>query len=535
MSTEDVHDEVAEAIARARTQQVGDIPRRSARRVGTKTALVDGATRLSFAEFDATIDRVCAAWAADGLVKGDRVAIVSRNCWQFPVLSFAAARSGLVFVPINFMLKADEVAYILDHSEAAALVVGPGLTDVAEQALARTTHHVPRRAGIGGSVAGHPASWADVEEWMSWAADGFSAPRLDDDEPIRLMYTSGTESRPKGVLLGSRSLMWQYMSCISTGGMETDDVEIHSLPLYHCAQMDNFLSTDVYLGATSIILPGPDPREVLRLIELERATNYFAPPTVWISLLACEDFATRDLTSLRKGYYGAAAMPPEVFREMDERLPNVRFWNFYGQTELASLATALGPEDQRTRPGSAGRAALNVEIAIVDDEGRELPAGEVGEIVHRSPQITLGYYRDPEKTSEAFSGGWFHSGDLGVLDEDGYLRVVDRKKDVIKTGGENVSSREVEDVLYEVDGVREAAVFGVPDPRWVEAVVAAVVPTGDGAVDEDHVIAYARSRLAGFKAPKRVVFVDTLPKNPSGKILKRQLRDEFAGLMTEAS
>jgi fatty-acyl-CoA synthase len=226
-------------------------------------------------------------------------------------------------------------------------------------------------------------------------------------------------------------------------------------------------------------------------------------------------------------------MPVEVLRELQRRLPDVQLWNFYGQTEMSPLATVLRPHEQLERAGSAGRAALNVETRVVDDDGVPVPPGTVGEIVHRSPHATLGYHADEEKTAEAFRGGWFHSGDLGVLTEDGYLSVVDRKKDMIKSGGENVASREVEEAVYELDGVAEVAVFGISHPYWVEAVTAVVVPKPGAALTAEDVHAHARTRLAGFKRPKYVVLADSLPKNPSGKILKRDLREAHAGLAAE--
>jgi fatty-acyl-CoA synthase len=368
-----------------------------------------------------------------------------------------------------------------------------------------------------------------VQEWFDH--DGVPpVVAVADDDPVRLMYTSGTESRPKGALLSSRSLMWQYVTCALDGEYSPDDVELHTLPLYHCAQLDVFLGPDVYLGTTSIILPGPDPERVLAAIAEHRVTKFFAPPTVWIGLLRSPAFDGTDLSSLEKGYYGASPMPVEVLKELRERLPDVRLWNFYGQTEMSPLATALGPDEQLSHAGSAGRAALNVETRIVDDSDQPVPGGTVGEIVHRSPHATLGYYRDEEKTAEAFRGGWFHSGDLGYVDDDGRLYVVDRKKDMIKSGGENVASREVEEAIYTMPGVAEVAVFGVEHPRWVEAVAAVVVAKAGETLAPDDVIAHARGVLAGYKAPKYVVVADSLPKNPSGKILKRQLRDEHADL-----
>ena len=239
-------------------------------------------------------------------------------------------------------------------------------------------------------------------------------------------------------------------------------------------------------------------------------------------------FAQHDLSSLRKGYYGASIMPVEVLRELAARLPQVRLWNLYGQTEIAPLATMLGPQDQLRKPGSAGRAVINVETRVVNDDMQDVAVGEVGEIVHRSPHLMLGYFHDPERTAAAFSGDWFHSGDLGTIDDEGYISVVDRKKDMIKTGGENVASREVEEMIYRLPQVSEVAVIGLPDPKWVEAVTAVIVVKQGQDLTEQQVIEHCSTHMAHFKAPKRVVFTDALPKNPSGKLLKRELRQTVA-------
>ncbi len=517
-------------ISTARQQSLGDLPRRTARTVPGKVAIVDGPTTLTYAELAACVERTAAALADAGLVKGDRVALLSHNCWQFAVLDFATARLGLVLVPVNFMLGAGEIAFILAKAGAKAFVVEDALVPTAEKALAEDGVDVAVRAVIGprgADVSG--TGWPDAQAWFDF--DG-TAPEVHvaDDDPVRMMFTSGTESRPKGALLSSRSLLWQYASCVIDGEMSADDVELHTLPMYHCAQLDCFLGPDVYLGATSVILPGPDPAAVLAAIAEHQVTKFFAPPTVWIGLLRHPDFDTTDLGSLTKGYYGAAAMPVEVLRELQERLPSIRLWNFYGQTEMAPLATILKPHEQLEYAGSAGRASVNVETRIVDDADAEVPPGTVGEIVHRSPHATLGYFEDDAKTADAFRNGWFHSGDLGYVDETGHLYVVDRKKDMIKTGGENVASREVEEAIYALDGVAEVAVFGVSHPKWIEAVAAVVVPKQGASLSPEQVLTHARSVLAGYKAPKYVVVADALPKNPSGKILKRQLREEHADL-----
>ena len=516
-------------VARARQHSVGDLLHRSAARYPDKLAVVAGDLRVSYAEFDAAVNRAAHALAGRGLAKGDRLALLSHNCWQYVLLAFATARLGVILVPVNFMLGAEEIAFILRHSGARGMVAKAGLAGTAEKALAAAGTEGGIRGWIGSGVS-PAAGWEDVDPWWQSGDDTMPDVPIADDDPLRLMYTSGTESRPKGVMLSSRSLISQYVSCALDGGMSADDIEVHALPMYHCAQLDCFFCVDVYLGATSIILPGPDPAALLATIARERVTKLFCPPTVWISLLRHPDFDGTDLSSLRKGYYGASPMPVEILRELQRRLPDVLLWNFYGQTEMAPLATILSPHEQLERAGSAGRAALNVETIVVDGDGHRLPPGEVGEIAHRSPHAALGYYHDEDKTAEAFRGGWFHSGDLGVLTEDGYLSVVDRKKDMIKTGGENVASREVEEAIYELNGVAEVAVFGISHPHWVEAVTAVVVPKDGVTVTVEDINTHVKSRLAGYKRPKYVVLSDALPKNPSGKILKRELRQQHANL-----
>ncbi|MGK2868553.1 MAG: acyl-CoA synthetase [Mycobacterium sp.] len=519
-------DDLHAVLASARSHALGDIPRRSARKQPEKIAIVDGDVSLSYAEFERLVDRATAALRDHGFGVGDRLAILSHNCWQYAVLAFATARAGVVLVPINFMLTAQEIAYILSHSRVTGFVVEAALVPTAESAMqlggvvTTTTALLPPGQSL-------PAGWTAFDRWLQ---TGSTAPNpyIDDDQLIRLMYTSGTESHPKGAKHSTRSLMGNYISTIIAGSKEAADVEIHSLPLYHCAQLDNFLIPDLYLGATSIIVSRPEPSLVLRAIEKYRVTNYFAPPTVWISLLRSPVFNEVDLSSLRKGYYGASAMPVEILAEMRERLPNLRLWNFYGQTEMAPLASALGPDEQDAHAGSAGRPVINVETTILDEVNMPVSAGVVGEIAHRSPHLMLGYLDDDAKTAESFHGGWFHSGDLGYYDEHGLLHVVDRKKDMIKTGGENVASREVEEVIYRHAGVEEAAVFGVAHPVWVESVVAAVVARDGTQLTEDDVMDHCRTHLAGFKTPKQVFFVDSLPKNPSGKLLKRLLREQFS-------
>lgn len=522
------------AIEVARRHPLGDVLRRTAVRFPTRRAIVWREQEETYQEFNAAVNRAASSLSERGVAKGDRIVLLSHNCREFVLLYFALAKLGAISVPINFMLNAEDAAFILGHSGATGLVVEDSLAPLAIDAV--------QRAGIQDGVRGVielgggplPSGWEGVNAWVTDGQDQEPDVLVADDDPLQLMYTSGTESRPKGVTLTSRSLIAQYVTAIVDGGMTEDDIEIHALPFYHCAQLHCFFTPDMYLGATSIILPRPDPTAMLEAIERYRVTKLFCPPTVWISLLRSLDLGRRDLGSLKKGYYGASPMPVEVLKEISERLPDVKLWNFYGQTEMAPVATILKPHEQVAKLGSAGKSGINVETSVVDDDDQPLPPGEVGEIVHRSPHAMLGYWNDPEKTAEVFRNGWFHSGDLGVMDADGYLAVVDRKKDMIKTGGENVASREVEEVIFEHPAVAEVAVFGVPHPRWIEAVTAVIVPRSGTSVESAEIVDLARQRLAGYKVPKYVVTADSLPKNPSGKIVKRELRAAYAHLAERA-
>ncbi len=515
-----------------RRQTLSDLLHRTAARLPNKPAILCGDTCWTWAQFDAVVSRLAAGLHAAGVAKGDPVGVLARNSHGFAALRFALARLGAVLVPVNFMLNADEAAYILRHAGVRLLAVDAGLAALGREAAQRDTQ-IDRLLWL---PSEEPATCpADCLDFDALAATDLATtpcpePDFNSHHLLQIVYTSGTESLPKGAMLTHGAVIDQYVSCIIEGEMAAGDTVLHALPLYHCAQLDVFLGPSVYLGSTSIITARPTPENLLPLIARHRISQFFLPPTVWIALLRSPLFEQHDLSSLRKGYYGASIMPVAVMRELIERLPAMRLWNFYGQTEIAPLATVLKPEDQLRKPGSAGRPAINVETRIVDEQMNDVAPGEVGEIVHRSPQLLLGYYHDVERTAIAFAGGWFHSGDLGVIDAEGYISVVDRKKDMIKTGGENVASREVEEALYRMPGVSEAAVIGLAHPRWIEAVTAVVVQKPGAELDESQVIAYCAAHLAHFKTPKAVVFVDALPKNPSGKLLKRELRQRFEAL-----
>jgi len=510
-----------------RRQTIADALRRTALRLPQKLGIVCGNTSWTYAEFDAIVSRLAAGLSGIGVKSGDRVAVLARNSHGFAALRFALARMGAVMVPINFMLKAEEVAYILRHAGAETLATDTGLADLAQQASQLDTQ-VKQFVWLPSEDETEAVAGMHNFDELAACTAPLAESGLASQDLAQIVYTSGTESMPKGAMLTHDAVLWQYVSCVINAEIAEQDLALHALPLYHCAQLDVFFGPAIYIGSSNVITSKPVPDNLLALIEKFKITSFFAPPTVWIALLRSPLLDPAKLTHLAKGYYGASIMPVEVLKELAARLPKVRLWNLYGQTEIAPLATLLGPDDQLRKPGSCGRAVLNVETRVVNDDMQDVKPGEVGEIVHRSPHLMLGYFKDEEKTRAAFSGGWFHSGDLGTIDEEGYISVVDRKKDMIKSGGENVASREVEEMIYRLPAVSEVAVIGLPDAKWIEAVTAVIVLKAGQALTEAQVMAHCNQHMATFKVPKRVVFAESLPKNPSGKLLKRELRTAYA-------
>ncbi|MFJ1875510.1 acyl-CoA synthetase [Streptomyces chartreusis] len=490
---------------------VDGVLRRSARRTPARIAVEYAARTWTYEELDEAVSRAASVLLGQGLAPGDRVGAYGHNSDAYLIAFLACARAGLVHVPVNQNLTGDDLAYIVGQSGSALVLADTGLA-----------------GRLPGDVRTLPLRDADD----SLLARVESAPPYDGPEPraedlVQLLYTSGTTALPKGAMMTHRALVHEYLSAITALDLSAGDRPVHSLPLYHSAQMHVFLLPYLAVGATNVILDAPDGDRLFDLIEAGRVDSLFAPPTVWIALANRPDFAERDLGGLRKAYYGASVMPVPVLERLRERLPKLGFYNCFGQSEIGPLATVLAPDEHKGRMDSCGRSVLFVDARVVDEDGKDVPDGTPGEIVYRSPQLCEGYWDKPEETAEAFRDGWFRSGDLAVRDAHGYFTIVDRVKDVINSGGVLVASRQVEDALYTHEGVAEVAVIGLPDERWIEAVTAVVVPRGE--VSEAALIDHARAKLAHFKAPKRVVFVDELPRNASGKILKRELRDRFAG------
>ena len=416
---------------------IGDGVRRAAELYRIKPALTFEDRTWSFAEIDLAADRVARWLLSLNLKRGDRVAALGRNSDAYLFLWLGCIRAGLIHVPINYALNGVELDAILRQSGARALFY--------QQVLRETALGACERNGIslGGALDG-PAATDVLAAAMDprWGAAGDPAPdpMVRDDDLAQLLYTAGTTGRSKGAMMTHRAFVAHYASCIVAFDYAPGDRHLAALPLYHSAQMHCVVMPSLLVGSFSHLTEAPEPGLVLKLIEREQISSFFAPPTVWIGLLQHPDLTRRDLGNLRRVQYGASIMPVPVLEELRRRLPAARPFNAYGQSEIGPLATVLRPEEHDARPVSAGRPVLNVRTRVVDLEMRDCAPGVQGEIVHRLPQLLQGYWDMPDETARAFEGGWFHSCDIGTMDESGYITVVDRVKDLINTGGVLVAS-----------------------------------------------------------------------------------------------
>jgi len=459
--------------------------------------------------------------AGRGVSPGDVVALLSYNCPEFLETLFAANYLGAIAMPINWRLVAPEVRYILDHSEARALVCDETLRRLADEAT----------IGLEGSLVRASITPTTEKAWLSLGdlhADSHEADPVaaGADDVHRLMYTSGTTGRPKGVMITHANLAWKNLAHTIEFGFTQADLGLACGPLYHVGALDLTTTSLIAAGATTIIHRSFDASDVVDEIERSRVSTVWLAPAMVNAIMALPDIDQRDLSSVRVVINGGEKMPIPLIQRIQRVFPAAWFADAYGMTETVSGDTFLDRDSIMTKLGSVGRPCLYLELDIWDNAARSLGPSELGEIVMRGPKVFKGYWRDDEATAAAFTGSWFHTGDIGVRDADGYLYIVDRLKDMIVSGGENIASSEVERVLYEHDAVLEAAVIGRADDRWGEVPVACVVLHRGAAVTEDELIAHCGSQLARFKVPKAVTFLDVLPRNPSGKVLKRELRVE---------
>jgi fatty-acyl-CoA synthase len=490
-----------------------------ARRTPTKPLSVFEGEVVTYEEMERRSVAMAAGLSAHGVGRGDVVGLLAYNCTEFLETIFAANYLGAAAMPINWRLAAPEVRYILEHSEARALVCDGSLVEVANEAT-KGMEGALLRACVSRPP---PAGWIALADLRA-ERDAPPGAVTDADDVHRLMYTSGTTGRPKGVMITHANLAWKNLAHIVEFGVTSDDLGLACGPLYHVGALDLTTTTLIAAGATTIIHPVFDASRVVDEIERSRVTTVWLAPAMVNSIMALPDIEQRDLSSVRLVVNGGEKMPIPLIERLQRAFPSAWFADAYGLTETVSGDTFLDRDSILTKLGSVGRPCLYLEVDVWDEQGTSVPAGEPGEVVLRGPKVFKGYWRDPEATAAAFAGGWFHTGDIGVKDADGYLYIVDRLKDMILSGGENIAGSEVERVLYAHDAVLEAAVVGRPDDRWGEVPVAFVVVRPDATTTADALVEHCRSQLARFKVPKDVVFLDSLPRNPSGKVLKRELR-----------
>lgn len=510
---------------------VGDLLTRSAARAPSSIALVDGERRLTYAELEALSNRVAHGLLARGYRAGDALALMSRNSAEFLVVYFACAKSGLVCVPINLFWRGGELGYVMAHARVKGAVVA---ADLLEQLASGLAPGLPlREVFLVGTPPSGPALPGNLraEPWdvlHRGQPDDPPALILEDRAPLTYLYTSGTTSAPKGVVGSHLAVYLESLGTALDTGMTAGDRITAMMPMFHTAQLNAFCTPAIAAGATIHVLKAFDAEALLELIERERLTVVFGLPMMFRALLEAQRARPRDVSSLRLAVYAMAPMPDHELRALIETF-RCGFSLLFGQTEMSPVSTFFRPEHQLSHSGAVGTPATNVQVGIMDPEGRLLPQGEIGEIVYRSPQVLSGYLHDEAATREAFRNGWFHSGDVGSFDADGILWFKDRFKDVIKSGGENVASIEVEKALYAVEpNLAEAVVIGLPHPRWSEAVTAILVPRPGESIDETAVLARLRDRLSPFKLPKAFIVVDATPKTATGKIQKSVLRQRFA-------
>jgi acyl-CoA synthetase (AMP-forming)/AMP-acid ligase II len=508
-----------------------DIIYRNALLHSNRLAFAYGSQRVSFSQYNARVNSLIYALASMGLKKGDGIGIVSWNCLESTDVFGAAMKGGFIISPFNPRMQADELDYIINYSEVKALFVGPELVEVVNKIRPRisgVTHYI--------SLEGKAPDMRDHQELLESFPNKEPDIQLNEDDPFLILYTSGTTGVPRGAVYTHIRRLEEARTKALQIGLEPNRKHVMVLPLFHIGG-SSFFWTFFFGGASNVIMSNRsfDPAATLRAIQDEKATDLDTVPTQIVMMLSAPDIEKYDLASLQKIKYGASPMPVEVLRQGIERFGPI-FEQGYGQSESGPDITFMSreehlvldksPEEQKML-ASCGQPCIWVHARIIDERNNDVEPYAVGEIIVQSKCIMKEYWKKPDYTREAIVDGWLHTGDMGYYDEKGFIYIVDRNKDMIITGGENVYSREVEEILYRHPAVLEAAVIGVPDEKWVERVHAVIVLKGGQKSTSDEIINFCKQNIARYKAPRSVDFVLSLPKNPQGKILKREIREKY--------
>ena len=483
---------------------------------------------LTYAEANAIADRIAASFSPSGIEKGDRVAILSKNSLEYALLYYGAFKAGVVPVPLNYRLAGPEWAYIINDSAAKALIARSDLVQQADKVVGDLTT-VKTRIAVD---AQPPEGWQSYESWLAQESGPPSDSYIHDGDDAYIMYTSGTTGHPKGAVLTHHAVTSNLSQFATLVRIEFGERYLIVAPMYHAAAGVSFF-TVVAQGGTSVIHEEFDPFAVVDSLANDVHAATLVPAMIQACLLMVPDVADRNYDKLRLIGYGASPIAEATLRRAMEVF-DCEFGQGYGMTETTAVVTLLSQAAHRRaldgEPGlllAAGQPVLGTEIRIVNALDEEVPRGEIGEIIARGPQLMRGYLNKPEATETALRGGWMHTGDAGIMDDEGFVYIQDRVKDMVVSGGENVYPREVEEVLFKHEAIADVAVIGVPSEQWGEALLAVVVMKESQQIEADSLIEYCRGKLAGYKIPRQVEFIEELPRNPSGKVLKRQLREPY--------
>jgi len=495
---------------------LGYLLKRSALKFPNKTAIVFEGKRITYDDLNRRVNRLANAFSRLGIKKGDKIASMMFNSSQLIEIYFAAAKIGAASVPINYRLVGEEVNYIIDHSNSSTLVYDQDLRDVIEPLLESKRLNL---ISVGEKTS--PDS-LDYEQLVRGSTDSEMDSPVEEKDLRFIMYTSGTTGFPKGAMFTHRNNLWAALSIIIMKKYDFNEVVLFVNPLYHMNSYINVIAS-IFMGNKMVLMKRFDPIKTMQLIESEKVTICSVVPTICEKLLEVPKDHAFGTKSWRYCTSTGAPWLFEMKKRFMERFPHVVMADAYGATEVFS-GTLIQGSELLEKPKSVGKPYLDTIIRIVDDHGIDLPPGKVGEIIFYGPHVTQGYYNDPVATRESLREGWFYSGDLGYFDEDGYLYLADRKKDMIISGGENIYSLEIENVLVRNEKIMEAAVVGIPDNEWGEVVKAYIVLHPSVTMSKDEVVNYCQEHLASYKKPRYVEFVGSLPKNSLGKVLKKDLR-----------
>ena len=494
---------------------------KSARKYPNKIALIFEERRETYGELNDRVNRLANALIALGVRRGSKVALLFNNCHEVVESLYAVLKLGAAVVPLNARLSPREMIHLLGHSEASTLICGEDFLERAEtirQQMNRTEKLILCKDRV-------PDPFLSYETLLQRASpEEPSVGEFDASHEAFILYTAGTTAQPKGAVLTHQNCIWNSIHYCLVQLTSFEDLSLVVFPLYHVAALGTLLA-HIFIGATSVLKKTFDPYDCLETIQRMRINRWSAVPTIYRVILNLPDLDKYDLSSVTKLGSGAAAMPEDVKNRLVENFRNAGITDSYGQTEAAGSITVLLPKDAFRKTACVGQPLPTVEVRLVNEGDEDVEAGQVGELIYSGYNLMKCYYKDPEATHQALRGGWMHSGDLARMDEEGYYYIVDRKKDMIITGGENVYSREVEEVILLHPKVAEAAVVGLPDPKWGEAVTAFVVPKPGVSLGAEEIIQYCKAQIASHKSPKSVRFIDSLPKNSVGKVLKRELKE----------